>query len=74
MRSVRYKIEYLANASDQNSVCHVKRVGAGSLADAQAHALDGSFGARRLFEAVSFQIRDMDQDGQIVSAAPIKAD
>ena len=71
---MRYRIEYLANASDQSSVCHVKRVDAGSLAEAEAQALDGSFGARRLFGAAGFQIRDMEQGGAIISAAPIKGD
>lgn len=63
LHNVRYRIEYLAESTDERSVCRTA-LGEGSLADATEEAW------RRAFEidgATGFQIRDLEDDACIVS-------
>lgn len=61
---MRYKIEYLAQAS----VVHLKTPFASNLAGVAAEARGARATAKTLFGASSFQIRDMDDEGKIVVA------
>jgi hypothetical protein len=63
---MRYKIEYLANLRDEHSTCHTSRHD--DLTEAEKQAWTGASRASVLFGAHGFQIRDMQEAGEIVSA------
>ena len=64
-RPMRYQIEYLSIHADELSVCHVTRNV--DLTSAEIQAWQGAPGASRLHGAHGFQIRDMEEDGEVVS-------
>lgn len=68
---MQYRIEYLSNIADLHSVCHIKNVA--DLAEAERQAWMGASGAGRLFGARGFQIRDMLEDGEVVSTGRFEA-
>lgn len=64
---MRFRIEYLMETTEQNSVCHTRSLGTPnlSLAAMQAHAWSST--ARTQFGAGGFQIRDLSDSGRIVA-------
>lgn len=64
---MRYRIEFLREAAEEESVCYVRALRAPDpgLAQLQAQAWSGS--AQRNFGAGGFQIRDLDNAGRIVA-------
>jgi hypothetical protein len=65
LRAMRYRVEYLADPENVYSVCHIKVLD--ELTEAERQAWMGASGAGRLFGARAFHIRDMDEDGEVVS-------
>lgn len=63
---MRFRIEYLTETTEQNSVCHTRSVQAHNLALAafQAHAWSGR--PRVRYGAGGFQIRDLADNGRVV--------
>ena len=64
---MRYRVEFLREATEEESVCFVRSLRAKELnvVQLQAHAWAGA--AQRNFGAGGFQIRDLDNDGLIVA-------
>jgi hypothetical protein len=64
---VRFRIEYLTETTDENSVCHAKVVGVFGLDEAKREAWLAFQPVRTLFGANGFQIRDIERGGEIVA-------
>jgi hypothetical protein len=64
---MRFRIEYLTETTEQNSVCHARAVKARNLTMVafQAHAWSSK--PREKFGAGGFQIRDLTDAGRIVA-------
>jgi hypothetical protein len=64
---MRFRIEYLTETTEQNSVCHSRSLQAQnlSLVAFQAHAWSAK--ARTKFGAGGFQIRDLADNGRVVA-------
>ena len=64
---MRFRIEYLTETTEQNSVCHSRSVGESNLllAAMQAHAWSAR--PRKQFGAGGFQIRDLADNGRIIA-------
>lgn len=62
---VRYRIEYLRDRSDVFSVCHSTQHA--ELTEAERQAWLRASSVSGLYGANGFQIRDMDEGGEIVS-------
>lgn len=63
---MRFKIEFLLEATEAHSVCHARSVRAKELEIAQLQALAWSKDAKNKFGASGFQIRWMEDRGRIV--------
>jgi hypothetical protein len=74
---MRFRIEYLTETTEQNSVCHTRSLGEGNLllVSMQAHAWSAR--PRTKFGADGFQIRDLADNGRIVAletfAGPVQS-
>ena len=64
---MRYRIEYLIEASEQNSVCHTRSLKHSNLIVAQFQAHAWSARPRTEHGAGGFQIRDLADNGRIVA-------
>lgn len=64
---MRYRIEFLLESTDENSVCHVKAGASDRLENVGKEAFDYATTARRLFGATGFQIREQTNAGRIVA-------
>lgn len=64
---MRFRIEYLTETTEQNSVCHTRSMQESnlSLVALQAHAW--SMKPRARYNAGGFQIRDLSDNGRIVA-------
>jgi hypothetical protein len=64
---MRFRIEYLTETTEQNSVCHSRSLAAQNLVlvQFQAHAWSGK--PRLKYGAGGFQIRDLADNGRIVA-------
>lgn len=64
---MRFRIEYLTETTEQNSICHTRSLQAQNLTlvQFQAHAWSGN--ARLKYGAGGFQIRDLADNGRIVA-------
>lgn len=65
---MRFRIEYLQDAGQEQSVCYVSRSEALDVRDAARQARAGGETARRLYMARGFQVRDLAAEGRIVAA------
>ena len=63
-----FRIECLTEATDETSVCRVRIVDADNLAAAEQLAWADAVGAWDAHKPAGFQIRDIQQGGQIVTA------
>jgi hypothetical protein len=63
---MRFKIEFLREATEAHSVCHARAVRARDLKLAQLQAYAWSQGAKQKFGAGGFQIRWLDDNARIV--------
>ncbi|MGE0597774.1 MAG: hypothetical protein AB7P07_15565 [Hyphomonadaceae bacterium] len=63
---MRYRIEYLSESTEEDSVCHSTLARAEHVEGAAAQAWAGERRARR-FGAAGFQIRDLFHQGRIVA-------
>jgi hypothetical protein len=71
----RYRIEYLTETTEEESVCHVLAIKPASLRAAGDAAFAGFAEARRAFGAGGFQIRDMNtENARIVALETIDSD
>jgi hypothetical protein len=68
---MRYRIEFLREWTEEESVCHTRSLRARDLQVVQAQAQAWSATARRKFGAGAFQIRDLDKKGLIVAVEAI---
>jgi hypothetical protein len=64
---MRFRIEYLTETTEQNSVCHSRSVQSANLILAQFQAHAWSTKPRREHGAGGFQIRDLTDNGRIVA-------
>ncbi len=64
---MRYRIEFLREATEEQSVCHVQSLRATDLNLVQFQAHAWSAEVQRNFGAGGFQIRDLDDNGRIVA-------
>lgn len=64
---MRYRIEYLTETTEQNSVCHTRSISSENLTIAQFQAHAWSATPRTLYGAGGFQIRDLSDSGRIVA-------
>jgi hypothetical protein len=64
---MRFRIEYLTETTEQNSVCHTRSLREGNLllVSIQAHAWSAR--PRERYGAGGFQIRDLADNGRIVA-------
>ena len=63
---MRYRIEFLREATLESSVCHKRSVRNTDLERACLQAQVWSGAARQMYGAGGFQIRDLGADGEIV--------
>jgi hypothetical protein len=64
---MRYRVEFLREAAEENSVCHARSLHAEDITVVAMQAIAWSGRARAIFGAEGFQIRDLDQNGCIVA-------
>ena len=64
---MRYRVEFLREPTEEQSVCHARAMSADTIDIAQMQALAWSGRARNVFGAGGFQIRDLDDQGRIVA-------
>lgn len=64
---MRFRIEYLTETTEQNSVCHSRSLQAANLTLVQYQAHAWSAKARVKYGAGGFQVRDLADNGRIVA-------
>ena len=64
---MRYRVEFLREATEESSVCHVRSLRADDILVVAMQAMAWSGRVRTVFGAGGFQIRDLEQDGRIVA-------
>jgi hypothetical protein len=64
---MRYRIEYLTETTEQNSVCHSRSLASSNLTIAQFQAHAWSAKPRTKYGAGGFQIRDLADSGRVVA-------
>ena len=64
----RFRIEYLTETTEEESVCHIVTPKAATLREAGDVAFLGFAHARRAFGAGGFQIRDMSSEEALIVA------
>lgn len=64
---MRYRIEFVRETADENAVCQVRPPLDGELAVVRWQALVWGARARLAYGATGFRIRDMRNDGRIVT-------
>lgn len=64
---MRYRIEYVTDATNENSVCYVRMIFAESVLEAVKMAWADAFDIRTSFGANGFQIRTADHDAAVLA-------
>lgn len=64
---MRYRIEYLTETTEQNSVCHTRSLPENNLLIVAMQAHAWSARPRTQFGAGGFQIRDLADNGRIIA-------
>lgn len=65
-----FRIEYLRESTDEESVCHVQAATMETLTEAEEAAWGAALFAWRRWKATGFQIRDLERDSEIVVVEP----
>jgi hypothetical protein len=66
---VSYRIEYMTETTEENTVCHTLLTQSANLQGAAAEAFDKADVAKELFGATGFQIRHLNAVDKIVAIA-----